>query len=97
LRHPAEVARSGIKISSALVIRPEELSTRLQEIPRDHEIILYCTCPNESTSARLAMQLKQAGLTRVRPLTGGFDAWHGSGFPTEAAGQTMEDHVNTAR
>ncbi len=43
LRHPAEVQRVGIKISSALVLRPEDLRSRSHEIPPEHEIILYCT------------------------------------------------------
>jgi hypothetical protein len=43
LRHPAEVERAGIKIPSALVLRPEDLRSRSHEIPRDQEIILYCT------------------------------------------------------
>jgi membrane protein DedA with SNARE-associated domain len=43
LRHPAEVERAGIKIPSALVLRPEDLRSRSHEIPREHEIILYCT------------------------------------------------------
>jgi rhodanese-related sulfurtransferase len=45
----------------------------------------------------VALQLKQAGLFRVRPLAGGFEAWHGLGFPTEAILENTEDHVNTAR
>jgi membrane protein DedA with SNARE-associated domain len=43
LRHPAEVERIGIKIPNALVLRPEDLRSRSHEIPRDQEIILYCT------------------------------------------------------
>jgi membrane protein DedA with SNARE-associated domain len=43
LRHPDEVERIGIKISDALVLRPEDLRSRSHEIPAEHEIILYCT------------------------------------------------------
>lgn len=43
LRHPTEVERVGIKIPNALVLRPEDLRSRSGEIPREHEIILYCT------------------------------------------------------
>ncbi len=43
LRHPAEVKRDGMKIAGALVLRPDELRSRSGEIPRDQEIILYCT------------------------------------------------------
>jgi SNARE associated Golgi protein len=43
LRHPAEVERAGMKIAGALVLRPDELRSRSDEIPRDQQIILYCT------------------------------------------------------
>ncbi|MGI9072625.1 MAG: VTT domain-containing protein [Bryobacteraceae bacterium] len=43
LRHPAEVERAGMKIAGALVLRPDELRSRSHEIPRDQQIILYCT------------------------------------------------------
>jgi membrane protein DedA with SNARE-associated domain len=43
LRVPAEVERSGIKISGAKVIAPKEIQQRVSEIPASQEIILYCT------------------------------------------------------
>jgi membrane protein DedA with SNARE-associated domain len=43
LRHPAEIERDGMKIAGALVLRPDELRSRSGEIPREHQIILYCT------------------------------------------------------
>jgi membrane protein DedA with SNARE-associated domain len=43
LRHPVEVEREGFKITGALVLRPEDLRSRSGEIPRDQEIILYCS------------------------------------------------------
>jgi membrane protein DedA with SNARE-associated domain/rhodanese-related sulfurtransferase len=50
-------------------------------IPRDHEIVLYCSAPHELTSARAALQLRRWGFERVRPLAGGLRAWHERGFP----------------
>jgi membrane protein DedA with SNARE-associated domain len=43
LRHPLEVEREGLKIVGALVLRPEDLRSRSAEIPREQEIILYCS------------------------------------------------------
>jgi len=51
----------------------------------DTEIILYCTCPNEVTSARVALQLRRQGIVHVRPLEGGFPLWRELGFPVEPA------------
>ena len=44
-------------------------------------MILYCTCPSEETSAKVALQLHKFGISRVRPLRGGFDAWKELGYP----------------
>ena len=56
-----------------------------QEIPRDRDIILYCSCPNEVSSARVALLLQRKGISRVRPLLGGIDAWRERNYPTELA------------
>ena len=37
----------------------------------------------------MALQLKRAGIPRVRPLAGGFEAWRDLGFPTEPAGEIL--------
>jgi rhodanese-related sulfurtransferase len=50
------------------------------------EIVMYCSCPDEFTSAREALRLKRLGLTHVHPLEGGFPRWHALGFPVEQAG-----------
>jgi membrane protein DedA with SNARE-associated domain/rhodanese-related sulfurtransferase len=62
-------------IPGAVRIPLSELAARHKEIPRDRDVVLYCTCPNEASSARAALLLKKHGITRVRPLEGGADAW----------------------
>lgn len=49
----------------------------------DREVVLYRTCPNEATSARMSLRPHRLGITRVRPLSGGFDARVEGGFPLE--------------
>jgi len=61
-------------IPGAIRISMDELA-KSAEIPRDRDIIVYCACPNEVSSARVALKLRQKGFTRVRPLQGGIDAW----------------------
>lgn len=43
LRHLLEVETGGMKIPGSLHLLPEELEHRHHEIPRDQEVILYCT------------------------------------------------------
>jgi membrane protein DedA with SNARE-associated domain/rhodanese-related sulfurtransferase len=57
--------------------------TRMDDFPRDREIVLYCACPNEESARRGAKLLLQKGYRRVRPLVGGIDAWTRAGYPLE--------------
>ncbi len=83
LRHRLEFLVNPRTVSTAVRISPDELSLRHAEIPRDREVVLYCTCPSEATSAKVAMDLKQIGITRVRPLMGGLQAWENQGYPMD--------------
>lgn len=83
LRSLAELQQNPSIILGARHTTMEDLELRTQEIPRDREIILYCSCPNEVSSARMALRLRRKGFNRVRPLLGGFDAWRDRNYPTE--------------
>ena len=43
LRHASDIAADGAKLPGALLFAPQELETKHREIPRDRDIILYCT------------------------------------------------------
>lgn len=52
----------------------------LAETPTRH-IVIYCTCPSEFTSARVALALRRRGFQQVWPLAGGLHAWRDRGLP----------------
>ena len=83
LRHRLEFLVNPRTVSTAVRISPDELPLRHAEIPRDREVVLYCTCPSEATSAKVAMELKKIGITKVRPLMGGLQAWENQGYPMD--------------
>lgn len=83
LRHALEFVVDPRTVPTAVRISPDELPERNAEIPRDREVVLYCTCPSEATSAKVAMDLKKIGVTRVRPLAGGLKAWQDLGYPMD--------------
>lgn len=45
------------------------------------EVIVYCDCPNDASAAVVARKLKERGFKRVRPLSGGLEAWQARGRP----------------
>lgn len=85
LRLPYYFARAPLTLPGAIRIPPAELARWHGEIPRDREIVLYCSCPDERTSTRAALLLKQYGIHRVRPLAGGYETWTEKNFPLSPA------------
>jgi membrane protein DedA with SNARE-associated domain/rhodanese-related sulfurtransferase len=83
LRNQLDVNMDRFRIPGAFHALPEILGLH-GDVPHDQEVVLYCTCPNEATSARVAQQLRALGIIRVRPLAGGFRGWRDRGFPIEA-------------
>jgi len=84
LRPNSELDQEPLLIRGALHITLDELQLRHEEIPRDRDVVLYCSCPSEESSARAALLLRRNGIARVHPLLGGFDAWRERNYPTES-------------
>jgi membrane protein DedA with SNARE-associated domain/rhodanese-related sulfurtransferase len=81
LRHPLDLLPDPRILPGAVRLLPNELIARNAEIPRDRDIVLYCTCPSEATSAKIALTMRRFGVERIRPLRGGFDSWKRQGYP----------------
>ncbi|HEY2861274.1 MAG TPA: VTT domain-containing protein [Terracidiphilus sp.] len=84
LRHPLEQLTDPFTLPGALRVAPDDLAARVIEIPRDRDIVLYCTCPNEETAAHTALKLQKLGVERIRPLRGGYAGWKSLGYPMDA-------------
>lgn len=84
LRHSLDFDANPETIPGALHIDAAELEEAAEVIPRDREIVLFCGCPNEVTAARMALQLRSKGITRIRPLAEGYQGWRSRGFPMSA-------------
>lgn len=81
LRHALDLEPDHLVLPGAVRIGPEELKQRRELIPRDRDVVLYCTCPSEQTSAKVALELRRMGVRRVRPLRGGLQGWKDAGYP----------------
>ena len=84
LRSKAALEEDPSLIQDAIHLSIEDIEKRREEFPRDRDIIVYCSCPNEVTAARVALLLQRHGFTRVRPLLGGIDAWREQNYPMES-------------
>ena len=89
LRSSAELKLNPAVIRGAVHVELEKLTSHSDDIPKDQDIVVYCSCPNEVTSARLALLLQKKGFTRIRPLLGGIEAWRKLDYPMEAWSSTI--------
>lgn len=59
----------------------DQLPTRLNEVPRDKEIVVVCRSGNRSQQGRDI--LLNAGFEQVTSMKGGLKEWRSSGYPVE--------------
>lgn len=83
LRHPLDYLPDPRTLPGAVLLTPDKLVEHTDNIPRDRDVVLFCTCPSEATAAKMALTLRKIGVFRVRPLRGGFDEWKRLGYPLE--------------
>jgi len=67
-------------IPGAIAVDFDNLDVLFESLPPDREVIVYCSCPNDVSAAKVAKALHAKGLVRVRPLAGGIDAWINAGY-----------------
>ncbi len=67
-------------VPGSTLIPLDTLAARLDELPRDREIIVVCRSGNRSAQGRDI--LRGAGFTTVTSLTGGLSNWKARGYPT---------------
>ena len=66
---------------NSTLIPLDQLASRLNEVPRDRQIVVVCRSGNRSQQGRDL--LLNAGFEQVTSMTGGLSEWRASGFPVE--------------
>lgn len=83
VRSTTAVALEPRSIPGAVRVPLNEVKDRLLGMPREREIVAYCTCPNEVSAAEVAKILMENGFRKVRPLRGGLDGWIAAGYAVD--------------
>jgi rhodanese-related sulfurtransferase len=65
------------KFPLAGAISLADLRARLDDLPRDVEIVFYCRCPNDKTALERAQEFHELGWSNAKVLAGGFEAASG--------------------
>ncbi|WP_440945790.1 rhodanese-like domain-containing protein [Methanosarcina sp. T3] len=95
VRTPAEFKESHIEGATLIPVTnsggsnlssDQLLEARINEVPKDKKILVYCRTGHRSTSA--SNILVAAGYSDVYNMQGGITAWTGAGYPVvSSAGQ----------
>jgi len=83
VRQPLDLLAHLELIPGAHRIPPQEVLNTPSLLPRDEDIVVYCTCPSDKTSQSILRRALALGFTRIRFLTGGLAAWKEKGYPVE--------------
>ena len=85
-RTKTEYETSPLKLPSSIRLDPDEAAAGRISVDADPKqmIVVYCTSPEEQTSARVAQILRQRGFSNVRILKGGLGGWTNARLPVEA-------------
>jgi rhodanese-related sulfurtransferase len=70
------------RIKGSIRLEPNAIVQQMGSLPKDKELILYCTCLSEATSIRVARILQQHGF-RSAVIKGGLRAWKRAGYALE--------------
>jgi rhodanese-related sulfurtransferase len=68
-------------IAGSTLIPLDQLQNRLDELPKDKDIVVVCLSGHRSQSGVTILQ--QAGFTHVSCLSGGLQAWMDANYPLE--------------
>ena len=80
VRSSESFADSGNTIKGSIHFKVRRLKSRLafaplKDLPRNREVVTYCSCPNDEAAVRAARILIEGGFKRARALKGGWSAW----------------------
>jgi membrane protein DedA with SNARE-associated domain/rhodanese-related sulfurtransferase len=71
-----------MRIRGSLRLDPNAIPFAVESLPRDREIVLYCTCIREATAIRVARVLAEHGV-KAHVIKGGLSAWKKASLPVE--------------
>jgi rhodanese-related sulfurtransferase len=84
VRLPLDLLADSEIIPGATRIPPQELLQNPLLIPKDRDVVVYCTCPGDKTSRKVLRIAETMDFFRVKFLQGGLASWKEKGYPVEA-------------
>jgi rhodanese-related sulfurtransferase len=83
VRQPLDLLGDSVVIPGAQWLAPDEVRADPSLLPKERDLIVYCTCPSDKTSRMILHRALAMGFLRIKFLKGGLDGWRENGFPVE--------------
>lgn len=83
VRQPLDLLGDSVILPGAQWVAPEEVRANPSLLPKESDLVVYCTCPSDKTSRIILHRALAMGFLRIRFLRGGLDGWRAKGFPVE--------------
>ena len=83
VRQPLDLLGDSVIIPGAQWLSPDEVRADPSLLPKERDLIIYCTCPSDKTSQTILHRALSLGFVRIKFLKGGLDGWRESGFTVE--------------
>lgn len=82
------------RIKNSLSAPLATFDTEMEKLPKDKQLIFYCSCPAEQSSLAAAQRIEAKGNKNIAALLGGTQAWKNAGYPMD--GEVKKEGDNTA-
>ena len=83
VRQPLGMLADSVVIPGAQWFAPEDVRANPSLLPKDRDLVVYCTCTSDKTSRNILHLALTMGFSRVKFLKGGLEGWRTRGFPVE--------------
>jgi rhodanese-related sulfurtransferase len=95
VRQPLDLLGESVIIPGAKWYSPEEVHAKPSLLPKQRDLVVYCTCPSDKTSRVVLRRALSQGFSRIKFLKGGLDGWKSKGYPVEPYTQPFHlDRMN---
>jgi rhodanese-related sulfurtransferase len=93
VRQPLDLLAYPEIIPGAHRISPQEVLETPSLIPKEKDVVVYCTCPSDKTSQTILRRALALKFVRIKFLKGGLAAWKAMGYPVEQYREVFHLHV----
>jgi rhodanese-related sulfurtransferase len=95
VRQPLDLLADSEIVPGATRIPPKELLQNPLLIPKDRDLVVYCTCPGDKTSRKVVHMAEAMHFFRVKFLKGGLPGWKAKGYPVDPYEEPFHLDTNT--